>query len=110
MSARKGRVVFLLELKPGAEDAFLAAYEQIRHDIANGVPGHLVDQVCRRRGDGDGDAWIITSEWETLDDFLAWERSEDHRRVAAPLRACIERARSLKYDVVEETQAAGAAS
>jgi heme-degrading monooxygenase HmoA len=101
MATPKGRVVFLIDLKPGAQERFLAAYESIRHDVAAGVPGHLVDQVCRLR-DG-GDSWLITSEWESLEHFLAWERSEAHRELAKPLRDCIAGARSLKFDVIEET-------
>lgn len=101
MTTPKGRVVFLIDLKPGAQERFLAAYERIRHDVADGVPGHLVDQVCRLR-DGD-DSWLITSEWESLEHFLAWERSEAHRELAKPLRDCIAGARSLKFDVIEET-------
>jgi heme-degrading monooxygenase HmoA len=102
MSEHKGRVVFLIDLKPGAEEAFLAAYEQIRGQVAGSVSGHLVDQVCRLR-DG-GDQWLITSEWQRLEHFLAWERSDDHRELAKPLRECIASARSLKFDVVEETR------
>jgi heme-degrading monooxygenase HmoA len=98
----KGRVVFLIELKPGAEEAFLAAYEQIRHEVAGGVAGHVADQVCRLRGDAR--QWLITSEWERLEHFLEWERSDGHRELARPLRECIARARSLKFDVVEETR------
>ena len=96
-----GRVVFLIELEPGAEQAFLAAYEQIRHEVAAGVPGHIVDQVCRQRDTPGG--WLITSEWESLEHFIAWERSDGHRELAAPLRACIASARSLKFDLVAET-------
>ena len=102
MSEPKGRVVFLIDLKPGAEEAFLAAYEQIRHEVAGGVDGHLVDQVCRLRGDDD--RWLITSEWQRLEHFLDWERSDGHRELAKPLRDCIASARSLQFDVVEETR------
>ena len=63
--------------------------------------GHLVDQVCRLR-DGDN-TWLITSEWERLECFIEWEESESHRELAAPLRACVQSARSLKFDVVAET-------
>jgi heme oxygenase (mycobilin-producing) len=101
--SRKGRVVFLVRLKPGAIGAFLAAYERIRDDVA-GVPGHIVDQVCRLR-DGD-DSWLITSEWQSLEHFLEWERSESHRQLAKPMRECIASAQSLKFDVVEETRLA----
>lgn len=99
----KGRVVFVLQLKPGMSDAFLQAYESIRYEVARGVKGHIVDQVCR--SPDDPDRWLITSEWESLDDFLQWERTEEHRELAKPLRDCFAAAQSLKYVVVEETRA-----
>jgi heme-degrading monooxygenase HmoA/nucleotide-binding universal stress UspA family protein len=108
MSSSKGRVVFLIRLRPGAEADFLTAYESIRHEVAGGVAGHRVDQVCRLRDDPD--RWLITSEWETLERFLDWERSDGHRELAAPLRACIAEAQSLKFDVVAETSASEARS
>jgi heme-degrading monooxygenase HmoA len=97
----KGRVVFLLRLKPGTGDQFLTAYEAIRHNVAQGVKGHLVDQVCR--APDDPDSWLITSEWESLEDFLEWERTEEHRDLVKPMRECFAEARSLKFEVVEET-------
>lgn len=97
----KGRVVFLLKLKPGTQDAFMEAYEQIRQDVAQGVKGHLVDQVCKMPDDPE--SWLITSEWESLEDFLEWERTEEHRDLVKPMRECFAEARSLKFEVVEET-------
>ena len=44
-------------------------------------------------------------EWESLDDFLEWERTEEHRALAKPLRDCMAEARSLKYVVKAETSA-----
>ena len=101
--SEKGRVVFLLKLKPGASEQFLEAYEGVRHEVAEGVKGHIVDQVCQSREDED--SWLITSEWESIEDFLAWEATEEHRDLAKPLRECIDKATSLKYVVVEETRA-----
>ena len=97
----KGRVVFMLRLKPGAEEDFLRAYNRIRYEVAKGVAGHLVDQVCQSPSDPLD--WLITSEWKTLDDFLEWEKSEGHRDLARPLRDCFAEAKSLKYVVREET-------
>jgi heme-degrading monooxygenase HmoA len=97
----KGRVVFMLKLKPGTSEQFLEAYQGIRHEVAEGVPGHLVDQVCQ--DPTDPDAWLITSEWETLEHFLEWERTEEHRDLVKPMRECFAEARSLKYEVREET-------
>jgi heme-degrading monooxygenase HmoA len=99
--AKKGRVVFMLKLTPGSSEQFLEAYEGIRRLVAEGVPGHLVDQVCQDPTDEDG--WLITSEWETLEHFLAWERTEEHRDLVKPMRDCFAEARSLKYEVVKET-------
>lgn len=97
----KGRVVFLIKTKPGTEEQFLQAYEGIRHLVAEGVDGHLVDQVCRQPDDPD--SWLITSEWESLEHFLAWERTEEHRDLVKPMRECFAEARSLKFEVVQET-------
>jgi heme oxygenase (mycobilin-producing) len=97
----KGRVVFLIRIKPGTEEQFLAAYEGIRHLVAEGVPGHLVDQVCRQPDDPD--SWLITSEWESLEHFLAWERTQEHRDLVKPMRECFAEARSLKFEIVQET-------
>ena len=97
----KGRVVFVLKLKPGSEETFLRAYEKIRHEVATGVKGHLVDQVCQ--SPDDPLAWLITSEWETLDHFLEWEKTQEHRGLAKPMRDCFAEAKSLKYVVREET-------
>jgi heme-degrading monooxygenase HmoA len=99
--ATKGRVVFLIRVKPGMQQEFLDAYESIRHVVAQGVQGHLVDQVCQARDDED--SWLITSEWESLDDFLAWESTQAHRDLVKPMRDCMAEARSLKFVVREET-------
>jgi heme oxygenase (mycobilin-producing) len=98
---QKGRVVFAIQLKPGMQKQFLEAYEGMRYEVARGVKGHLVDQVCR--SPDDPDSWLITSEWESLDDFLAWEATDEHRALARPLRECMAEARSLKYVVQRET-------
>jgi heme oxygenase (mycobilin-producing) len=99
----KGRVVFAIQLKPGLKDQFLEAYESIRYEVAQGVKGHIADQVCQ--APDDPEAWLITSEWESLDDFLTWESTEEHRELAKPLRECMAEARSFKYVVREETRA-----
>jgi len=99
----KGRVVFVIRLHPGKQQEFLDAYESIRYEVAQGVKGHLVDQVCQ--SPDDPDSWLITSEWESLDDFLTWESTEEHRDLARPLRECMAEARSFKYIVREETRA-----
>ncbi len=97
----KGRIVFHVHLKPGREEDFLRAYESIRHVVAQGVSGHLVDQVCQSVDDPL--SWLITSEWESPDAFLAWERTEEHRDLVKPMRDCWDEAKSHKFVVRVET-------
>jgi len=97
----KGRVVFILRIQDGKVDQFLQAYNAVRDDVAQGVKGHIVDQVCQ--SPTDPQEWLITSEWESLDDFLAWERLQEHRDLAKPMRDTFAEAKSLKYVVREET-------
>ncbi len=101
MAEGHGRVVFLLTLKPGTQHAFLEAYEGIRHLVSKGVKGHILDQVCQ--DPTNPDAWLITSEWEDLEHFLEWERTQEHRDLVKPMRECFAEARSLKYLVRKET-------
>ena len=95
------RIVFLVRVPAARTEEFLKAYENIRYEVAAGVPGHILDQVCQ--APADPEQWLITSEWETLDDFLRWEQSPDHRAQAGPMRACMTEARSIKFVVREET-------
>jgi heme-degrading monooxygenase HmoA len=97
----KGRVVFHLRLKPGSEGDFLQAYEAIRHEVAQGVPGHIVDQVCQSVADPLD--WLITSEWESLDAFMEWERTQEHRDLVKPMRECWDEAKSYKFEIKVET-------
>jgi heme-degrading monooxygenase HmoA len=100
----KGRVVFLIRLKPGVTgEQFLEAYESVRYEVAGGVKGHLVDQVCE--SPEDPSRWLVTSEWRSIDDFYAWEATPEHRDQARPMRECMDEAQSFKFVVREETVA-----
>lgn len=99
----RARVVFLVRVPVERTEAFLAAYEAVRHLVADGVPGHRVDQVCRSAADPE--QWLITSEWASLADFEAWERSPEHRDLVRPMRECFTDARSLRFHVHAQTPA-----
>jgi heme-degrading monooxygenase HmoA len=105
-SGRSGtaRVVFLVRVPAERTERFLRAYESIRHKVANGVEGHLVDQVCQALADPE--QWLITSEWTSLEAFEAWERSQGHRELVRPMRECMTEARSLRFIVHLQTSAA----
>jgi heme oxygenase (mycobilin-producing) len=100
------RVLFMLKLSPGAGEEFLREYESVRWQVAQ-VPGHINDQVCRSADDAD--EWLITSEWRSAEDFIAWESTSGHRELAKPMMSHVAERRSLRYTVLRETRTVPAA-
>lgn len=94
------RVVLLLDVLDGKQQDFLAAYEQIRHQVA-AVPGHISDQLCQSLGNSS--QWLITSEWESSDPFLEWVESAAHRKMVEPLHDTVRDTTSLRYLINRET-------
>ncbi|CAM5493237.1 beta-ketoacyl synthase N-terminal-like domain-containing protein [Streptomyces avidinii] len=94
------RVVLLMDLHEGTQQQFFEAYEQLRHDIAS-VPGHISDQLCQSFENPS--QWLITSEWESAPQYLAWVNSEHHAEQVKPLGACARAMRPLKFTVLRET-------
>ncbi|KUJ70846.1 protein in whiE locus [Streptomyces albus subsp. albus] len=94
------RVVLLLEVRNGAQQRFLEAYDQLCHQVAE-VPGHVSDQLCQSIENPS--QWLITSEWESAKPFLAWVDSEAHREMVKPLHGCVNDTRSLRFTIMRET-------
>lgn len=98
------RVVLMLDMKKGAQERFLEAYESLRSRV-HSVPGHVSDQLCQSIEDPS--QWLITSEWESAEPFLKWVDSPEHREMVRPMHDCINDTRSLRYSILRETSAAG---
>ena len=94
------RVVLLLDVQDGEQQRFLEAYEQMRYRVS-AVPGHLTDQLCQSTEDPS--RWLITSEWEAAEPFLAWLDSPEHNEMVRPLSQCVRDTRSLRFTVFRET-------
>ncbi len=97
----RARIVFLIRVPAERTEEFLRAYELVRYEVAEGVDGHLVDQVCQ--APGDPEQWLITSEWRSLEAFEAWEGDPAHRVLVAPMRTCMSEARSIRFRIRAET-------
>lgn len=97
----RARIVFLIRIPADRTEDFLAAYQKIRYEVAEGVPGHRVDQVCRSQADPE--QWLITSEWDSLESFEAWERDPAHRTLVRPMRECMTEAKSLRFVIHAQT-------
>jgi heme-degrading monooxygenase HmoA len=94
------RVLFLVDVLDNHQERFLEAYERIRHQVAD-VTGHIRDQLCQSLGNSS--QWLITSEWESSEHFLAWVDSQAHREMMAPMSACLGSRSSLRYAIRQET-------
>lgn len=94
------RVILLCEVYEGADDRFLAAYEDMRHRVSQ-VPGHLGDQLCRDIEDPS--RWLITSEWENAAAFLDWVDGPEHLDMVRPMHGCVKDTRSMRFSVARET-------
>lgn len=99
-SADKLSVVFAVRVIEGGEQGFLEMYDRIRKSVA-GTPGHIVERLGEPVDDSR--QWVITSEWETPEHFFAWQQSEDHRALVAPLREWVDSTQSLRFRIVKET-------
>lgn len=101
MSQPEARVVFIVHVPNERQSEFLSAYEEIRFAVADGVSGHVADEICQ--SDTDPEKWLITSTWHSLDDFRTWEQSPEHRELVAPLSRCFTQASSQRFHVHART-------
>jgi heme-degrading monooxygenase HmoA len=90
------RFVMDARLKPGSADALRAAYAELRARVEQ-EPELISHQLCEAVDDPDH--WIVTSEFQTLEGARAWLRSEDHRTLIGPIRACFAQGQSVELEV-----------
>ncbi len=77
------RVMVFATVKDGDTEKFEQAYAEVRAKVA-GTPGHVRDELLRQAGDEN--AYILLSEWESEEKFLAWEDAPIHRQLTTPMR------------------------
>jgi heme-degrading monooxygenase HmoA len=65
--------------RPAFEKAFASVSAAVR-----GTPGHLRDELLR--SEDDPGAYVLLSEWESREAFLAWEDAPVHREATTPMR------------------------
>ncbi|WP_225839733.1 cupin domain-containing protein [Streptomyces sp. NK08204] len=102
-AAGTARILFGMTVAEEKREAFLAAYEKVRFSVA-ATPGHIRDQICQ--SPDNPEKWLITSEWTSVADFFAWERSEEHKELVKPMRECYSDPEFRSFTVVAETKAA----
>ncbi|MEU6091813.1 antibiotic biosynthesis monooxygenase family protein [Streptomyces sp. NPDC047085] len=100
-SAERMGVVFAVRVIEGGEQGFLDLYEQLRKSVAS-TPGHIVERLGEPVDDSR--MWVITSEWETPEHFFAWQQSEEHQELVAPLRQWVDQRQSMRFRIIKETK------
>ncbi len=77
------RVMVFAKIKPGEEAAFEAAYTDVTRKV-KGTPGHVRDELLHDTTEPG--AYILLSEWESKEAFLAWENAPIHMQTTTPMR------------------------
>ncbi|MDX3095354.1 antibiotic biosynthesis monooxygenase [Streptomyces sp. ME01-24h] len=100
-STPKTRVVLRIRLHEGKGDQYAQAYDLVHRGIVT-ADGFISSQLCRSLADPD--SWIVTSEWRSLDQYLAYLSSEDFKARRVGLRECIVEHESTQYTVVADVK------
>ena len=83
------RVMVFAKINRGDEEAFEAAYAQVTATV-KGTEGHIGDELLRRAEpedpEGEPRTYVLLSEWESKDAFLAWEDDAIHMQTTTPMR------------------------
>lgn len=82
------RVMVFATINRGDEEAFETAYAKVTATV-QGTEGHISDELLRRREPPDANggprSYILLSEWESKEAFLAWEDAPAHTEKRNPM-------------------------
>ena len=85
-----------VRVKPGSQEELTRAYAALRQRVQK-QPGLISHQLCESIDDPE--RWLVISEWDSLESSTAWDRSEEHARLLAPMRACFAQASRAGFHV-----------
>jgi len=104
----RARVLVFAKIKKGEEAAFEAAYAQVTVKV-KGTPGHIRDELLREVGEPGN--YILLSEWESREAFLAWENAPIHMATTKPMHPYwVGNVQRKLFDVFNPTPQIAAAS
>ena len=90
------KMIVDVRVKPGSEDQLARAYGALR-ERAQQEPELISHQLCQ--SSEDPERFLVISEWQSAEASSAWDRSEDHARLLAPMRACFAQASRAGFQV-----------
>ena len=77
------RVMVFATIREGEGEAFEKAYAEVTAKV-KGTAGHIADELLREVDDPN--RYILLSEWESKEAFLAWEDDPVHMQTTTPMR------------------------
>ena len=79
------RVMVFAKIRQGEEAKFEAAYAEVTAKVkASAFKGHIKDELLRDTSEPG--SYILLSEWESKEAFLAWEDAPIHMQTTTPMR------------------------
>lgn len=78
------RAMVFVELAPPDRERFEAVFAEVAERVRE-TPG-LLSNILLRAVDQPG-SYVVVSEWESREAFLAWEDEPSHRELTKPLQA-----------------------
>lgn len=83
------RVMVFAKINRGDEEAFEEAYKEVTAKV-KGTAGHIGDELLRQAQPEEPEdaprSYILLSEWESKEAFLAWEDAPIHMNTTTPMR------------------------
>jgi heme-degrading monooxygenase HmoA len=77
------RVMVFATVRDGDATAFEEAYSEVSAKVL-GTPGHLRDELLHQVDTPN--TYILLSEWQSEEQFRAWEDAPVHREITVPMR------------------------
>lgn len=97
------RATLTMKVKPGRGGDFERAWNAISVKVRT-APGNLRQALLK--APDDPDSFVVTSDWETREQFQAFERSPEQDDLTAPLRAMRESASMTIHQLVRHVEGA----
>ena len=95
------RATINMKVKAGKENEFERVWKAIA-DTVREVPGNVRQALLR--DPADPSSFVLTSDWESREQFHAFERSPEQDELTAPLRGLRESARMTVFDFVHDIE------
>jgi heme-degrading monooxygenase HmoA len=97
------RAVISMKVKAGREADFERAWETIAQQVRS-APGNLRQSLAR--DPSDNSTYVLTSDWQSREQFHDFERSPEQDALTAPLRELREAARMNVYHLLKHVEGA----